>query len=206
MRGASPNGLHPWLHEKPLDAAIGQVSMLYCLDARHGQQFWTKPKNTTKTQLLPIFLMVDWRKKAKQFGDPKQTLYSHHRCNKLRTNVKHHYSSWRAQLHFELSNVVNGQKFKKLLTLNKAQKHLWAIYGPIAVKLLSLSALKMLHSSCRLLMFLMGKRMSSMVMVLSLKSNTASISCKFFLPMIRSYNGFVPPLGYSTIPGRRCTF
>ncbi len=45
---------------------------------------------------------------------------------------------WAAQLHFELSNVVNGQrqKFKKLLTLNKAQENLWAIYGPIAVKLL----------------------------------------------------------------------
>jgi hypothetical protein len=25
MRGALPNGAHPWLHAKPLDAAIGQV-------------------------------------------------------------------------------------------------------------------------------------------------------------------------------------
>ncbi len=35
-----------------------------------------------------------------------------------------------------------------------------------------------------------------MVMVLCLKSNT----------MIRLYNGGGPPLGYSTISGRRCTF
>ncbi len=86
-------------------------------------------KNTNKKQLLPSFLMVDQRKKAEQFWDPKRTLYSRHQCNKLRTNRKHHYLSWRAQLHFELSNVVNGQKFKKLLTLNKAQENLWAIYA-----------------------------------------------------------------------------
>ncbi len=46
----------------------------------------------------------------------------------------------------------------------------------LAVKLLS--ALEMLGLSCRLLIFLMGRRISSMVMVLSLKSNTAPISCK----------------------------
>ncbi len=97
-----------------------------------------KPKNTNKTQLLPTFLMVDQCKKAKQFWDPKQTLYLRNQCNKLHINVNPHYLSWRAQLHFELSNVVNGQKFKKLLTLNKAQENLWAIYhGPIGVKLLT---------------------------------------------------------------------
>ncbi len=93
-------------------------------------------KNTTKTQFLPSFLTVDRRKKAKQFRDPKQTLHSCHQCNKLPRNVKHQYSSWRAQLHFELSNIVNGQKFEKLLTLNEAQNNLWVKYGPIAVKLL----------------------------------------------------------------------
>jgi hypothetical protein len=64
----------------------------------------------------------------------------------------------------------------------------------------------MLDLSCRLLMFLMGKRMSSMVMVFSFKSNTAPISCKVCLPMIRLYNGCGPPLAYSTISRRRCTF
>jgi hypothetical protein len=43
---------------------------------------------------------------------------------------------------FELSNVANGQKIEELLSLNKAQENLWAIYGPIAVKLLSI---KILH-------------------------------------------------------------
>ncbi len=132
----SPNEAHPWLHAKPLDAAIGQVPMSYCPGGCHGRGFWMKPKNTNKTQLLPSFLTVDQRKKAKQFWDPKWTLYSRHQCNKLRINMKHHYSSWRAQLHFELSKVVNGQKFGKLLSLNEAQENLWAIYGPIAVKLL----------------------------------------------------------------------
>jgi hypothetical protein len=32
------------------------------------------------------------------------------------------------------------------------------------------------------------------------------ISCKVCLPMIRLYNGGRPPLGYSNISGRRCTF
>ncbi len=139
---ASPNGAHPWLHTKPLDAANGQVPKPYCRGGRHGWRFQIKPKNTNKTQLLPSFLTVDRHKKAKQFQDPKRTLYSHHQCNKLRTNVKHHYLSWRAQLHFELSNIVNGQKFKKLLTLNKAQENLWVMYGPKAVKLLKYSHTK----------------------------------------------------------------
>jgi hypothetical protein len=78
--------------------------------------------------------------------------------------------------------------------------------GSWALLELSLSTLEMLDLSCRLLMFLMGKRMSSMVMVPSLKSNTVPISCKVCLPMIRSYNGFGPPLRYSTISRRRCTF
>jgi hypothetical protein len=39
-------------------------------------------------------------------------------------------------LHFELSDITNGQKFKKLLSLNKAQENLWRIYAPLAVKLL----------------------------------------------------------------------
>ncbi len=64
----------------------------------------------------------------------------------------------------------------------------------------------MLDLSCRLLMFLTGKRMSSMVMVFYLKSNMAPISCKVCLPMIRLYTGCGPPLGYSTISGLRCTY
>ncbi len=71
---------------------------------------------------------------------------------------------------------------------------------------LCLSTLEMLDVSCRLLMFLMGKRISSMVMVFSLKYNTVPISCIVCLPMIRSYNGYEPPLGYSTISRLMCTF
>ncbi len=64
----------------------------------------------------------------------------------------------------------------------------------------------MLGLICRLLIFLMGSRISSMVIVLSLKSNTVPISCKVCLPMIRLYSGGGPPLEYSTMYGRRCTF
>jgi hypothetical protein len=69
---------------------------------------------------------------------------------------------------------------------------------------LSLRALEMLGLSYRLLMFLMGRRISSMVIILSLKSKTVPIECKVCLPMIRLYNGSGPPLGNSTISRHRC--
>ncbi len=130
-----PDGAHTWLHAKPLDSAIGQVSAPYRPGGRHGWRFRMKPKHTYKTQLVPSFLTVGRCKKANQFHGPKPTLYSRHWCNELHTNVKPHYLSWRAQLHFELSNIVNRQIFEKLLKLNKAQENLWAKYRPIAVKL-----------------------------------------------------------------------
>jgi hypothetical protein len=65
MRGASPDGAHPWLHAKPLDAAIRQVPMPYCPGSTAMvDDFEQKRKNTTKTQLFPSFLTVDHRKKA----------------------------------------------------------------------------------------------------------------------------------------------
>jgi len=44
-----------------------------------------------------------------------------------------------------------------------------------------------------------------MVMVFALKSNTAPISCKVCLPIIRSYKGAVAPASYSTMSGVMCT-
>jgi len=57
--------------------------------------------------------------------------------------------------------------------------------------------------TCRLTMFLVGQRILSMVMVFSLESNTAPISCKVCLPIIRSYKGAVAPVSYSTMSGVR---
>jgi hypothetical protein len=78
MRGTLPDGAHLWLHAKPLDATMGRVPTPYCPGGRHDQRFQMKQKNTNKTQLLPSFLTVDQRKKAKQFRDLKRTLSSHH--------------------------------------------------------------------------------------------------------------------------------
>ncbi len=64
---ALPNGAHPWLHAKPLDATIGQVPAPYCPGGHHGWLFWMK-KYTNKTQFLPSFLTVDQRKKLNNFG------------------------------------------------------------------------------------------------------------------------------------------
>ena len=52
MRGASPDGAHPGLHSKPLDAAIGRVPAPYCPGGRHGRRFRKNTQNTNKTQLL----------------------------------------------------------------------------------------------------------------------------------------------------------
>ncbi len=89
MRGALPDGAHPWLHAKPLDAAIGQVPCHIAPAATMVDNFEWNTKNTNKTQLLSSFFTVDQRKKDKLFWHPKRTLYSRHRCDKLRTNVKH---------------------------------------------------------------------------------------------------------------------
>ncbi len=62
-----------------------------------------------------------------------------------------------------------------------------------------LSTLEFLGLSCMLLMLLTGKRISSMVMVFSLKSKTVPISCKVCLPMIRLYNDGALPFGCTTI-------
>ncbi len=77
--------------------------------------------------------------------------------------------------------------------------------GSWAWQVLCLNALATLGLSCRLTIFLMGKRILSIVMVLSLKSRTAPMPCKLCLPMIRSYRGALAPGSYSTISGIRCT-
>ena len=60
--GASPDGAHPGLHSKPLDADIGRVPAPYRPDGRHGRRIRIKHTNTNKTQLLPsdyrTFLLV----------------------------------------------------------------------------------------------------------------------------------------------------
>ena len=51
-RGASPDGAHPGLHSKPLDAAIGRVPAPYRPGGRHGRRFRKNTQNTNKKQLL----------------------------------------------------------------------------------------------------------------------------------------------------------
>jgi hypothetical protein len=51
-RGALPDGAHPGLHSKPLDAAIGRVPAPYRPGGRHGRRFRKNTQNTNKTQLL----------------------------------------------------------------------------------------------------------------------------------------------------------
>jgi hypothetical protein len=70
---------------------------------------------------------------------------------------------------------------------------------------LCLSALVTLGLSCKLTIFLIGRRILSIVMVFSLKSITAPILCKVCLPIMRSYIGAVAPASYSTMSGVRWT-
>ena len=48
-RAGSPNGAHPELHSKPLDAAIGRVLASHRRGGRHGRQLRSKTQNTKKT-------------------------------------------------------------------------------------------------------------------------------------------------------------
>jgi hypothetical protein len=53
MWGTSPDGAHPGLHSKPLDAAIGRVHAPYRPGGHHGQRIRSKnTKHSNKTQLL----------------------------------------------------------------------------------------------------------------------------------------------------------
>jgi hypothetical protein len=67
MQGTRPNGTHPLLHAKPLDVSLGECPCSIAPVAAIVNDFKKNKKNTNKTQLLPSFLTVDQRKKAKQF-------------------------------------------------------------------------------------------------------------------------------------------
>jgi hypothetical protein len=91
-QGTQPNGAYQWLHAKPLDAAIGRVLAPYQPGGRHGHCRCRCVQNTNKTQLLAsdycTFLLAELSILVTQKG----TLYSRHRCNKLRNNVRCHDS------------------------------------------------------------------------------------------------------------------
>ncbi len=78
---------------------------------------------------------------------------------------------------------------------------LQVLTGSSARQVFCHSTLLMLGLSCKLTIFLMGKRVLSMIVVFSLKFRMAPILCKVCLPMIRSYRGALAPAMYSTISG-----
>jgi hypothetical protein len=80
------------------------------------------------------------------------------------------------------------------------------LIGSWVKQVFSLSALVILGLSCRLAMFLMGKRILSVVVVFSWKSNFTPRLCILCLPTVRSYIGVWSPRLYSTMSGRRRTF
>jgi len=52
MRGASPDGAHPRLHSKPMDAAIGKCLCRIAPAATMVNKFIESTLNANKTQLL----------------------------------------------------------------------------------------------------------------------------------------------------------
>jgi hypothetical protein len=52
MWGASPDEVHPGLHFKPLDAAIGRVLALNRRGGRHGRRLRSKTKKTPTKNLF----------------------------------------------------------------------------------------------------------------------------------------------------------
>ncbi len=80
------------------------------------------------------------------------------------------------------------------------------LIGSWAKQVFSLSALVILGLSYRLAIFLMGKRIASIFIVFSWKSNFIPRLCIVYLPMMRSYIGAWSLGLYSTIFGWRQTF
>ena len=116
-QGTLPDGAHPGLHSK--GQWMPQPVECLCriaLAAAMVNTFEWNTQNTNKTQLLVLISSCLW-----EFQDPKQTLYSAHWCNMLCLNVKRHNWRWRACTHFQLSNLVRGQKWEKLLSNHKAR-------------------------------------------------------------------------------------
>ncbi len=113
-----PDGVHLWLHAKPLDAAIRRVPALYCPGSCHGQRFWMKHKNTNKTQFLPSFLMADDTKKLNSFGT--QNRPSTHVINATSCIEMWSTTIWAE----ELSYIKRSQwtKIWKVISLEWSQK------------------------------------------------------------------------------------
>ena len=68
------------------------------------------------------------------FRIPKGTPYSCNCLFKLRKIVDWQSKSWRAQLHFELSNVKNGQELIKSLHFERSSNKSGCTYATIAIK------------------------------------------------------------------------
>ena len=156
----SPAGKFP---SKPLDAAIHWVPAPFAPAATMVDKFKWNTQNSDKTQLLAsengtFWSLVVYENFGTQNGSTTYLLihrnanygitmswchswhfllYSAHWCNKLRLNVKCHDWSWRAWLHFYVSNVARGQKLEKLLSDHEARFISWRICAPLVVKLLS---------------------------------------------------------------------
>ena len=99
---------------------LGECLCPIVLVAPMVDEFVETTQNTTKTQLLASNYGTFQLLAVCENFTPKRTLYSAHWYAKLRKNVRLHNWSWRAQLNFELSNIVSGQKLGKLLTYHEA--------------------------------------------------------------------------------------
>ncbi len=119
---------------------------------------------------------------------------------------------------FSLSEAVRWEQLSLIMAGRSAFSYLASkIYtmrlvvlqvltGSWAKQVFSLSALVILGLNCRLTMFLMGRRILSIVIVFSWKSNFTPRLCMVCLPIMRSYIGAWSPELYSTMSGWRRTF
>ena len=135
------------------DRAVWPCVIIWMESHKHSMQPWRRTvmdlyqlqRSTSKQQLPPDNLFTvnkDCEKKsellASNYGTcwslvvceyinpPKQTLYSSPWWAKLRKNVWQHEWSWRAQIHFWLSNVVSRKKIGKVFKLARSSLKSWA--------------------------------------------------------------------------------
>ena len=125
-RGRSPDGAHPGLHSKPLDAAIGRVLVSHRRGGRNGRRFWSKTQNTNKKLFLASsWPTVDWSQKLCELSTPQ--IGPSTQLIDVTSFIEH----------FKLSNVVSRQNLKKLSSNYKASNKGRRISATIGVFLLT---------------------------------------------------------------------
>ena len=127
-RGASPNGAHPGLHGKLLDAAIGQVPAPYRPGATMVDIFFDNTQSTIKTPFLAsnygtIQSLVVYENFSPKTKPPT---YSAHWCNKAAYKCETARFELECSAKFLAIKRCQWTNIKKVIKLARSSSKSWA--------------------------------------------------------------------------------